>query len=166
MQTDVWGSYEWISMSFKVFGSPVDFTPEHKIKYKQFFEMNTSVLPCEMCRTSFSTIMKYVDIDKFLDGRYSLCYWLFVVHNVVNRKLRKPLFESFSEYIFIYENSRARCGSKNDVEKFKKCMDSLEPYKMDAAKQISRDIKSKYEPIVRPMLQKLIDETEILIVKK
>lgn len=146
MQTDSWGHHEWESMQFKAFGSPEIFTDETKKLYTAFYETNVQIIPCSMCQGAFGKMMKYIPIEDYLDSRDGLCFWIFMMHNLVNRKLEKPL-EIFSNVIYKYENMRARCGSKNDKEKYEACLKTLEPFTMDQAKARAREIKRKYESI-------------------
>ena len=161
MQTDKWGSHEWESMSYKVFASPLKFTPEDKERYKLFFHSNIAVLPCGLCCNSFTTISSYFPIDSFLDGRYSLCYWLFILHNLVNRKLQKPLY-AFTDYIYKYEINRARCGNKNDVVKFSECMKTLKPFTMEDAAKIATECSEQYKPIITEYLKKYYSSNDVL----
>ena len=146
MQTDLWGPIEWESMQNKAFGSPVVFDNETKNKYRTYFEINVQIIPCSMCQSAFGNMIKYIPITDYLDGRDSLCFWIFMMHNLVNRKLNKPL-AVFSHVIHKYENNRARCGNKNDKEKYNKCKETLQPFTMQMAEEKAREIKSKYESI-------------------
>jgi len=161
MQTDKWGKYEWESMSYKAFASPLEFSLSDKERYKLFFNSNIAVLPCGMCCNSFSTITSYITIDNFLDGRYSLCYWLFIVHNLVNRKLQKPLY-TFIDYIYKYEKDRARCGSKNDVEKFNDCMKKLPEFTRLEATQIATECANRYHVIATKLLKDYYKSKDVL----
>lgn len=146
MQTDLWGPHEWNSMQYKAFGSPEVFDREAKQLYARYFETNARIIPCSMCQMAFGNMMNYIPIDSYLDGRDGLCFWIFMMHNLVNRKLEKPL-HVFSHVILKYENDRARCGSKNDVEKYALCKKELQPYTMEMAESKARAIKSKYGEI-------------------
>lgn len=161
MQTDIWGNHEWKSMAYKAFASPEVFTIEDKERYKTFYIVNTTVLPCKMCRESFSMIMKYIPIDDFLEGRYSLCYWLFIVHNLVNRKLEKALYE-FKNFVFDFEQYRARCGSKNDVVKYNECKKNQKEYTREEAKEIAIHIGNKYKLIAEIYLDKYYKSNDFL----
>ena len=146
MQTDSWGPHEWESMQNKAFGSPEIFDKDTKRRYALYFETNVQIIPCSTCQSAFSNMMNYIPIDSYLDGRNGLCFWIFMMHNLVNRKLDKPL-AIFSQVIFKYENFRARCGSKNDVEKYNACKKELLPYTMEMAETSAREIKARYESI-------------------
>lgn len=161
MQTESWGSHEWESLQFKVFGSPEIFNENDKQLYKKFFIINTLLLPCSMCQKSFQIIMKYIPIDDYLDGRDSLCFWLFLMHNLVNRKLCKPLF-IFTDVIYKYENMRARCGNKNNVEKFYECKKTLKPYTFEDAKNKAKQIKKKYTDITLINLNNYYKSNELI----
>ena len=146
MQTDEWGSHEWKSMHFKAFGSPEVFTPEISERYAKFFKINVQVLSCSMCQKAFGHMMSFIIIEEYLDSRDGLVFWLFMMHNLVNRKLKKPL-AILSHVIYEYETKRARCGNKNNKEKYDQCKASLSPYTMDQANASAKRIKNKYRNI-------------------
>jgi len=146
MQTDKWGPSEWESMQNKAFGSPDIFSEEDKKNYQLFFEINVKIIPCLMCQYTFINMMKYIPITSYLDGRDSLCFWLFIMHNLVNRKLNKPL-QIFSHVIYKYENIRARCGNKNKKEQYKKCKEQSSTYTFSDAEAKALKIKQLYENI-------------------
>lgn len=161
MNTDAWGSHEWESMQFKAFGSPEEFTQEDKKIYKDFFEINAKVLPCSLCRKSVPIFYKYLPIDEYLKGRYSLCYYVFILHNLVNRKLGKPT-GILSDYIYKYENMRARCGNKNDIEKYNSCKASLQEYSYDDAINKALELSLLYEEKTKKYLKLYYESSEVL----
>ena len=121
MQTVKWGKAMWTPLHTITFNYPLNPIQEDKTKYKNYFTITGTILPCKYCRKSYNTYAKYIPLDPFLDSREGIVYWLYVIHNLVNQKLYKPLF-TLCETIVIYEKMRAKCGNvrKNDV-KYKSC---------------------------------------------
>jgi hypothetical protein len=87
MDTKMWGKPAWtflhtISFNYKP-------TPQNKKIYKEFFKCLTKILPCKLCRDSFKRNSKELPIDNYLGSKERLTYWLYLMHNKVNDKLRK-----------------------------------------------------------------------------
>ena len=116
MQVNEWGPPGWKFLHTITF----NYTPsdENKIKYKNFFDSLGTVLPCPYCCSSFSTYYKALPITEYLDSREGLTYWFYVIHNLVNQKVCKPLIP-FKDVVIEYEKIRAKCGKitgDNDIE--------------------------------------------------
>jgi len=52
--------------------------------------------------------MYFLPIDEFIDTREGFIYWMFSIHNMVNRKLRHPIFE-LTQVLHIYMNIASQC---------------------------------------------------------
>ena len=108
MQVNKWGPHGWYFLHTITFNyTPTD---ESRVKYKTFFEMICSVLPCRYCCESFGKYSKAIPIDEYLDSREGLTYWLYVIHNLVNQKICHDL-KDFKEVVIQYEKIRAKCGT-------------------------------------------------------
>jgi hypothetical protein len=160
MQTVQWGKAMWISLHAITFNYPINPTIEDKTKYKNYFTITGNILPCKYCRESFSIYSKYIPIDSFLDSREGVVYWLYVIHNLVNQKIYKPLFP-LCEIVVIYEKMRAKCGKvlKDDV-KYKSCAKKF--YKNIDRSIIKTHISNteKYKPIMKKYINNLFNSNE------
>jgi len=83
--------------------------------YKIFYEHMANMLPCKYCRESYRRFLKKLPIDLFLDCRESLTVWIYLLHNLVNDKLRSqgyPIEDDppIQEVHRKYEGWRAKCG--------------------------------------------------------
>lgn len=160
MQTVKWGNAMWTPLHAITFNYPIKPTQEDKNKYKNYFTITGNILPCKYCRNSYNTYAKYIPLDQFLDSREGMVYWLYVIHNLVNQKLYKPLFP-LCEVVVIYEKMRAKCGSvkKNNV-KYNSCVKKF--YKNIDKTIIDNHIKNtqKYKPIMKKYLQQLFNSEE------
>jgi len=117
MQTTKWGPHLWVALHTIVH----NYNPKiHDPKiYKRYFELTAEVLPCKYCRESFKQYMKELPIDPYLGSQEDLTYWLYLMHNKVNNKLRKQgLLQSkdpsFQQVYNKYENFRADCSKKKN----------------------------------------------------
>lgn len=126
MQANEWGPSAWKFLHTVTFGYPQDPDEETKKNYKEFFTTLKYVLPCSHCRNYYTQLHKYICVDEYLDSREGLTFWLFVIHNLVNRKLERDL-ANFEDVVLTYENYRARCGDMNDIKKYTQCKTSLKP---------------------------------------
>lgn len=57
---------------------------------KEFYNALAYILPCPVCRSHFSEILKGLPVETWLDNRESLVEWVWTVHNRVNQRLGKP----------------------------------------------------------------------------
>ena len=146
MQTDSWGPHAWETLHHISFGSPVTLDADDKHNYKQMINSLRCLAPCSLCRSAFGELLNYINIDDYIDTREGLCFWVFVIHNLVNRKLDKPL-ETFANVIYKYENMRARCGKKDNKKEYEKCKANLKEFPMSQAKKDAKRINKKYKEI-------------------
>ena len=89
MDTRFWGPDGWKLLHSIVEGYPSKPTKKDKTNYRIFFNSLIYVLPCIYCRNSFKEYLDNLPIDNFLSSKNKLSYWLYLIHNMVNEKLRK-----------------------------------------------------------------------------
>jgi len=107
MQVNFWGPPGWKFLHTITFNYKP--SEENKIKYLNFFNSLSVVLPCPYCCSSYGTYSKAIPIEEYIDTREGLIYWLYIIHNLVNQKVCKPLV-SFKSVLVEYEKYRAKCG--------------------------------------------------------
>ena len=115
MKTTKWGPPGWTFLHTIVHNYPENPSPLDKCNYKLFFTQCEHVLPCKYCRISFNQYIKEIPIDDYLESRESVSYWLYMIHNKVNDKLRKQNYKVGPDPDFMtvckhYETFRAGCG--------------------------------------------------------
>ncbi|XP_060880214.1 FAD-linked sulfhydryl oxidase ALR-like [Metopolophium dirhodum] len=64
---------------------------EDQSNMEQFIRLIPKVYPCEVCANDFSEILTYHPPN--ISSQKSFAKWMCEVHNMVNRKLEKPLFD-------------------------------------------------------------------------
>ena len=89
MIPEVWGPYFWHTMHFVAEGYPENPTYKNKIEYTQFYKSIIKVLPCKSCSRNFKRHAKKYDIKNYLKSRKRLMKWVYLVHNEVNKELKK-----------------------------------------------------------------------------
>lgn len=113
MNTKAWGKFAWPFLNFSVANySP---SPENTFYMRQFFNSLGYVLPCKHCKKSYREFIKRRPVEDYLHSREALQYWLYMIHNDVNDKLRRqgdpiPPNPSFKEVCAYYERFRAKCN--------------------------------------------------------
>ena len=160
MQVNEWGPPGWKFLHTITFNYKP--TPENKEHYKTFFSSLNSVLPCPYCCTSFSVYSKAIPIDEYLESSQGLTYWLYVIHNLVNQKVCKPL-ASFRDVIIEYEKIRAKCGkitASNQVE-IKTCqLKQKENIDNEYVDKYIKETYDKYREKTNNYIKKLFENTE------
>lgn len=115
MQTSKWGPYLWKSIHAIAHNyDPNNHDPDD---YRNFFENLGKVLPCKYCRQSYQEFFAELPIDDYLDSQKNMAYWMYLMHNKVNEKLRKQgLLEtpdpSFASVYQKYDQWKADCTKK------------------------------------------------------
>jgi hypothetical protein len=89
MQTTKWGKEGWCFLESIVGQYPEAPSHEDKKLYLIFLTHIGQILPCIYCRQSYQDFIKDLPIIYFLESGKTLRYWLYLIHNKVNDKLRK-----------------------------------------------------------------------------
>lgn len=86
----VWGPHAWIFIHTIASQYPVRPTPSEKQKYKTFFMVLPSVLPCVQCGINMMTYIEsnYSAFNQAFDSRQALFQWTVAFHNYVNSNER------------------------------------------------------------------------------
>jgi len=109
---DTWGPVVWHALHYITLGYPEHPTNENKEKYKQFFTLLSSTIPCSICANHFAeNLVKMPLDDKALENKESLVKWLIDIHNVVNEQNKKPIIK--------YEDARRM------IEETKECKHNI-----------------------------------------
>jgi hypothetical protein len=106
-----WGPPLWSTLHTISFDYPNNPTEEEKNNYRNFFHALKYVLPCGTCREHYGKgIEKTYPIEPALKNRDSLSRWLVNFHNVVNKRLNKPVvtYESVKEK---YDALSGKCST-------------------------------------------------------
>lgn len=115
MNTKDWGPHMWYSLHTIAYNYPDKPTTEQRNHYKHFYESLQYMLPCKYCRESWKNFLKELPIDNYLHSRSAITFWIYLMHNKVNKKLREqgnkiskdPPYEEICKK---YESIRANCS--------------------------------------------------------
>ena len=101
MPPSVWGPIFWHAMHIASLGYPVQPTEVDKAGMKAFFESLQTVIPCPVCREHYKQHLKEMPVDEARGSRGDLVFWVWTLHNSVNRMLDKPEYslDAFIEHM-------------------------------------------------------------------
>lgn len=124
MQSSVFGPPLWHTLHIMSFNYPVNPTNEQKKYYTNFLLSLENVLPCVYCRINFKKNLNKANFNpSVMKNRQTFSYFIYKLHNCVNKMLKKNINISYEEVRDRYEHFRSRCDekeSKKAIEKAQK----------------------------------------------
>jgi hypothetical protein len=110
MLTNVWGPSIWHFLHTMSFNYPVDPTADDKEHYKSFITNLQYTLPCKYCRINLSKNLKTFPItSEVLKNRENFSKYVYDLHNLINKMLKKKIKITYEEVRDRYEHFRSRC---------------------------------------------------------
>jgi len=103
MNQNIWGSSMWFSLHTITMNYPNFPTNQDRNDYKLFFESLQNVIPCAVCKKNYKRHLKEKPINKHLNTRKEIVYWLIDMHNLVNAEIGKKQM-SYDAVIRKYED--------------------------------------------------------------
>src|SRR5579871_5895206 len=89
MQTTQWGPEGWVLYHvIPFYYATKNPRPKQRKLYKEFYMLFKYILPCIYCRQSYEAFSNQIPIDDYLDNFLLLFVWTYLIHNLVNKKLR------------------------------------------------------------------------------
>ena len=108
--TTVWGPAQWHFMHTISFNYPVNPTPEDKKNYRDYILSLQNVLPCKYCRMNLKTNFKHMPLTmKHMKNRECFSRYIYNLHELVNKMLKKESGLSYEDVRERYEHFRSRC---------------------------------------------------------
>ena len=121
--TAVWGPSLWHALHTMSFNYPVSPSPSQKRHYKRFMLSLQNVLPCGKCRENLKIYYKNHPLtNECLASRNTFSYYVYRLHESVNKLLGKKSGLSYCDVRELYEHFRASCKStkKSTTRLFKR----------------------------------------------
>ena len=116
MLTSVWGPSMWHYLHTMSFNYPVHPTQDDKKHYRDFMKSLVYVLPCKYCRINLKTNYKNLPLRKCdMKNRDTFSKYVYHLHELVNKMLKKKSGLSYCQVRDRYENFRARCTQKKPL---------------------------------------------------
>jgi len=132
--TTIWGPAMWHFLHSMSFNYPVNPTKKQKKEYKAFVYSLKNILPCGACRKNLKKNLKNLPLkNKNLKNRYTFSLWMYNLHELINKMLKKKSNLTYTDIRERYEHFRARCNktkkkTKKKICKTKKESGCIEPY--------------------------------------
>ena len=125
MLTTVWGPSMWHYLHTMSFNYPINPTTEDKKHYKDFMLNLQYVLPCKYCRQNLTKNYKAFPLrSSDLLNRDAFSRYVYKLHEMVNKMLKKKSGLSYCDVRERYEHFRSRCTNEKpklfDVKAFEK----------------------------------------------
>ena len=143
MNTNVWGPHLWSYLHCVAFNYCDNPSPEQKENIYNFLKSVKDTMPCKYCRTSYAIFFKHLDLHSYLDDRMGVTYWLYILHNLVNLKLKKPPI-NFYDNVVEFEKIRA---DKADYSYHDFAIKANDKYKNITKNYIKNLLKDPESPI-------------------
>ena len=103
LDQNIWGPAAWEFLHTVAFAYPEKPSSEDKSAAKNFVESFACILPCVVCKQHFSENIKELPLN--VASRKDFFEWTVRLHNMVNVKLNKPIWNldsAFEKYDKIY----------------------------------------------------------------
>jgi hypothetical protein len=125
--TSVWGPLGWMTLHSVSTSYSENPTLAEKQLVSSWLEMFRDTITCPHCREHFTGIhAKYKQVyPNYLDSRQNFAIFVFRAHNTVNRRLKKPIYETVAACMErLRENIKTRSAHDyrvayiNHIQKF------------------------------------------------
>ena len=108
--TSVWGPAQWHMLHTISFNYPVKPTLEEKKQYRNYVISLQNILPCGACRKKLKMNFKHLPLSmKHMESRDSFSRYIYNLHELVNKMLKKTSNLTYCDVRERYEHFRARC---------------------------------------------------------
>ena len=108
--TSVWGPAQWHMLHTISFNYPVKPTLEEKKQYRNYVISLQNILPCGACRKNLKMNFKKLPLSmKYMESRDSFSRYIYNLHELVNKMLKKTSNLTYCDVRERYEHFRARC---------------------------------------------------------
>lgn len=108
--TNTWGPPLWHFLHTMSFNYPVNPSLEDKNHYRNFILSLQNILPCGACRKNLKTNLRQLPLNMSdMASRETFSRYIYNLHELVNRMLKKSSGLSYCDVRERYEHFRARC---------------------------------------------------------
>lgn len=92
MEKKIWGNAMWNTMHCVALGYPNNPSFQDKVNYKNYYQSLYKIIPCQECSVHYKKNFENNPIDPYLTSRDKLFEWTVLMHNIVNKMLKKKVF--------------------------------------------------------------------------
>ena len=116
MMVSLWGPPMWHFLHTMSFNYPVNPSQEDKEHYRDFVLSLQHVLPCKYCRQNLKTNFKSMPLTmEQMKSRDSFSRYIYELHELVNRMLKKKSNLTYCDVRERYEHFRSRCTEEKPI---------------------------------------------------
>jgi len=124
MLTAVWGPSMWHFLHTMSFNYPVVPSADDKQHYREFMMSLQYILPCKFCRQNLTKNYKAFPLRSAdLENRETFSRYVYKLHEMVNKMLKKKSGLSYCDVRERYEHFRSRCTDEKpklfDIKAYK-----------------------------------------------
>jgi hypothetical protein len=153
MLTTVWGPSMWHFLHTMSFNYPVSPSAEDKQHYKDFMMSLVYILPCKYCRKNLANNYKLFPLKaNDMASRDSFSRYVYRLHELVNKMLKKKSGLSYCDVRERYEHFRSRCT--DDKPKIFNLKDELKEVESLANNKTLKKNKKKEKGCTEPLYGK------------
>ena len=106
MNVNAWGPPLWSFLHTMVLNASQKTSKSEQKYYELYFMALGETLPCKYCRESYKIFSQKLPVKQFSRTRLGLFYWVYRLHDLVNKKLGKGPSPSFFHVLRKYEGAR------------------------------------------------------------
>lgn len=108
--TAIWGPLGWMTLHSAALSYSEVPTDSEKVLMNKWLEMFRDTITCAHCREHFTSMLARYrsNYPTFLNSRQSFVIATFRMHNTVNRRLSKPIYNTVAECISTLEETFKR----------------------------------------------------------
>jgi len=118
MLTTAWGPAIWHYLHMMSFNYPLNPTEEDKKHYRDFILSLQYVLPCKYCRMNLTKNFARLPLkEKDMESRESFSRYVYELHELINKMLKKKIHLSYADVRERYEHFRSRCTTDELMQK-------------------------------------------------
>lgn len=89
----IWGPTRWRELHRKTATYPVKPNAQDKQNVERYFETQFEAkIPCGSCKEGYRRFKRILPVKYYVNSRKELMFWGYLLHNLVNGKLNKPLY--------------------------------------------------------------------------
>jgi hypothetical protein len=115
--TYVWGGLLWFNLHLISFNYPVEPTEDEKKHYKDFILNLQYILPCGICRNNLKRNFKILPLtDAAMKNRESFSRYVYNLHEVINKMLKKKSNLTYEDVRDRFENFRSTGNLKSKIK--------------------------------------------------
>lgn len=105
--TAIWGPLGWMTLHSTAFAYPENPLPSERELMTTWLDMFRNTITCPSCKQHFTDLLaNYRSVfPNMLQNRHEFIMFTFRAHNAVNRRLKKPVYNTVEECIATLRNN-------------------------------------------------------------